>query len=71
MAERQRSKDGAQEATDMIDDNIETPDQQGRSGGNLARDVGTRAALDKATEQARQGVTRVRKSDEIDPGEDK
>ncbi|MCK0166612.1 hypothetical protein MWU52_03515 [Jannaschia sp. S6380] len=68
MAERHRSNDGTRETDKFIKDMPETPDQQGRAGGNLARDVGTEAALDRATEQGVKGVTRVRKSDEIDHG---
>lgn len=68
MAERKRSNDGTRETDEFIADMPETPDQQGRAGGGLARDVGTQAALDHAKEQARQGVTRVRKADEIDHG---
>ena len=75
MAERKRSNDGTRETDAFIEGMPETPDQQGRAGGNLARDVGTQAALDRATEQGAQGVTRVRKSDEIahdtDGGEDR
>jgi hypothetical protein len=62
MADRKRSHDGKKE-TDAYVSDLDQPDQQGRSGGDLARDVGTRDALKRA-EQADPGVTRVRKSDE-------
>lgn len=63
MADRIRSKDGTKE-TDAYTDEAATPDQHGRSGGNLERKVGTRDMLKRA-EQDRPGATRVRKSDEI------
>ncbi|WP_284164756.1 hypothetical protein [Frigidibacter sp. SD6-1] len=40
---------------------------QGRAGGRLARDVGTRDELKRATERPA-GKTRVRKADEEDTG---
>lgn len=61
MADRYRSRDGVQETRQFIDD-ANTPAQQGRSGGNLERKVGTRDLLKRA-EQG-QGATRVTKSDE-------
>ncbi len=70
MTERKRSSDGTRETDAFIDDMPPTPGQQGRAGGELARDIGTGAALDKATQQGRQGVTRVRKADESDDGKD-
>ena len=66
MAERYRSQDGRQETKDYLD-GAETPGQQGRSGGNLERKVGTRDALKRA-EQDRPGATRVTKSDEKGDG---
>lgn len=66
MADRHRSNDGTRETDKFIEDMPETPDQQGRSGGGLARDVGTRDALKRATTQGKSGTTRVRKSDERD-----
>ncbi len=71
MAERHRSKDGTRETDAFIEDMPETPDQQGRAGGNLARDVGTQAALERAQGKDADGVTRVTKSDEIDHGTDR
>ncbi|UYV36352.1 hypothetical protein N4R57_15200 [Rhodobacteraceae bacterium D3-12] len=62
MADRQRSQDGKRETEEYID-SAETPSHQGRSGGNLERQVGTRDLLKRA-EQDRPGVTRVRKSEE-------
>lgn len=64
MAERHRSQDGRRETEDYLDA-AKTPSQHGRGGGNLERKVGTRDLLKRAT-QDRPGVTRVRKSDEID-----
>ncbi|QIE47055.1 hypothetical protein G5B38_16825 [Pseudohalocynthiibacter aestuariivivens] len=66
MADRQRSKDGKRETETIVQDE-KTPTQQGRAGGNLERDVGTRAALNRAKGD-RPGVTRVRKSDEKGQG---
>lgn len=44
-----------------------TPSQQGRSGGNLQRDVGTQAAEERVEDpDAREGVT---KEDEIAHGQ--
>lgn len=41
MAERHRSKDGRRETEDLFGDTAGI-DQQGRSGGRLARTVGTK-----------------------------
>ena len=71
MVDRKRSSDGTRETDAFIEDMPGTPDQQGRAGGNLARDVGTQAALEGATEQGAKGVTRVRKADEIEHGTDR
>lgn len=70
MAERRRSNDGTRETDQFIKDMPETPDQQGRSGGELARDVGTEDALKRATKQGVSGVTRVTKSKEDQDAED-
>ncbi len=70
MADRKRSSDGTRETDAFIEDMPETPDQQGRSGGETARDVGTRDSLARASEQGVKGVTRVRKSDEKVKSED-
>ncbi|MGB3556252.1 MAG: hypothetical protein WBA25_16610 [Jannaschia sp.] len=64
MAERHRSKDGTRETDAFIEDMPETPSHQGRSGGELARDIGTEAALARATQQGAKGVTRVTKAKE-------
>ncbi|TFL16289.1 hypothetical protein [Jannaschia formosa] len=64
MAERHRSQDGKRETDEFIEDMPETPDQQGRSGGQVARDVGTEDSLKRATEQGVKGTTRVTKSKE-------
>ncbi len=64
MADRYRSQDGHRETEDFISKE-ETPDQQGRFGGNLQRKVGTRDAL-KRVEQGDDATTRVRKSDEAE-----
>ena len=64
MAERQRSKDGTRDTDAFIEDMPETPSQQGRAGGDVAREVGTRDSLLRATTQGARGVTRVGKSQE-------
>jgi hypothetical protein len=61
MAERYRSKDGTRDTDQFIEGMPETPDHQGRSGGQVARDVGTEDALKRATTQGAHGVTRVTK----------
>lgn len=70
MAERKRSQDGTRDTDAFIKDMPDTPDQQGRSGGEVAREVGTRDALLRATTQGARGVTRVTKSQQ-DDGEKK
>ncbi|MBJ6372964.1 hypothetical protein [Sedimentitalea arenosa] len=67
MAERQRSTDGVRETREYLDGD-QTPAQQGRSGGNLERAVGTRDLLKRA-EQDRPGATRVRGSDRRSQGD--
>ena len=64
MAERHRSSDGTRETDQFIEDMPETPSHQGRSGGEVARDVGTMDSLLRATTQGARGVTRVTKSRE-------
>ncbi|MEM7490777.1 MAG: hypothetical protein AAF390_16800 [Pseudomonadota bacterium] len=66
MAERHRSQDGTRETDQFIEDMPETPDHQGRSGGDVARDVGTEDALMRATTQGVRGVTRVTKKHDED-----
>lgn len=52
---------------DLIDRIEQAPAEQGRSGGNLARDVATQAEEERVGDpQAREGVT---KEDEIAHGE--
>ena len=68
MAERHRSSDGVRETDQFIEDMPETPDQQGRSGGRVARDVGTQDSLKRATRQGVTGMTRVTKADEAENG---
>ena len=62
MAERVRSKDGSRDTDKVMGAEGET-DQQGRQGGNLQRDIGTRDELKRATERPA-GDTRVTKADE-------
>ena len=62
-----RSEDRAETArrtddSNVIDDMTGAPDQGGRSGGNLQRDIGTRAELNRQVEDG-DGVTRVRGAD--------
>lgn len=47
-----------------------TPSQGGSQGGNIARDVGKRADLESAVEGEDSGITRVRKSDKVDDGDE-
>lgn len=49
----------------LVESAAETPDQGGRSGGTLQRDIGTRAEEETLLE-GKSGVTRVRKSDEAE-----
>ncbi|ASM73376.1 MULTISPECIES: hypothetical protein [Roseobacteraceae] len=66
MADRHRSSDGTQETKEFLED-ADTPADQGRSGGNLERKVGTRDTLKRA-KKGDAGATRVRKSDEKGQG---
>ncbi|PWJ15848.1 hypothetical protein [Jannaschia seohaensis] len=66
MADRHRSQDGRRETDQFIEDMPDTPDQQGRSGGQVARDVGTEDSLKRASAQGVKGMTRVTKSKERD-----
>lgn len=68
MAERVRSKDGHSETAEILSD-VDTPDQQGRSGGQLSRRVGTRDELRRATMDD-PGITRVRGKDQRETGTD-
>ncbi|NNC47981.1 MAG: hypothetical protein HKO13_06065 [Sphingomonas sp.] len=52
--------------SDMIDEAVDTPSQQGRSQGNLNTDIGTQAAEERISDpDATEGVT---KQDMIDHG---
>ncbi|MFW5654131.1 MAG: hypothetical protein ACOCYW_00600 [Roseicyclus sp.] len=62
MTERSRSKDGSRDS-DRVHGEPGAPSGQGRTGGRLARDVGTRDEKKRAAERPA-GATRVRKSDE-------
>jgi len=75
MAERKRSRDGKSETSQYREGEAGEggaggtgaggtgAGESGRSGGNLARDIGTEDALKQGRED-RTGVTRVEKSDE-------
>lgn len=67
MTDRQRDDDN-----ELVDDltSRPTPDQGGSSGGSLARDVGKRADLESAVEGEDAGISRVRKSDKPDAGDE-
>lgn len=67
MTERLRSKDGVRETDAFVEEDLDTPAQQGRAQGTLERKVGTRDELRRATETS-PGITRVRKSDEKGQG---
>ncbi len=70
MAERKRSNDGKQETKEIFGvDGPETPDQQGTSGGNLARKVGSRDQVKRATVRPA-GATRVKGTDKRHEGLD-
>ncbi|PRY92910.1 hypothetical protein BCF33_1773 [Hasllibacter halocynthiae] len=45
MAERLRSKDGRSETAEYVGGRPGTPSGQGRAGGDIAREVGTRDIL--------------------------
>lgn len=66
MAERHRSKDGKQETKEFIDEDLDTPSQQGRSQGQLERQVGTRDEQKQTVGSG--GATRVTKKDEKGEG---
>ena len=54
--------------SDVIDAAEPAPNQQGRSGGNLQRDIGTQASLERVRDpDAREGVS---KQDKIDHQEE-
>ena len=60
MAERVRSKDGRSETAEYLEGRPDTPGFQGRAGGDLAREVGTRDILKR--EEGGSGVTRPTKA---------
>lgn len=51
----------AHDDSDLIDEAQDAPSQGGRSGGRLARDIGTRDAIEHGMEG--QSITRVRGDD--------
>ena len=51
----------AHDDSDLIDGSEEGPDQGGRSGGRLQRDIGTQAAIESGIDG--KSVTRVRGAD--------
>lgn len=61
MAERARSKDGRRETEEVLGETGGVS-QQGRAGGDLARDVATRDELKRASERPA-GATGVEKAD--------
>ncbi|MDC0737843.1 hypothetical protein N6L24_06110 [Cognatishimia sp. SS12] len=66
MAERHRSKDGRKETEEILGAEGKIS-HQGRTGGTLARDVGTEDELKRAEERPA-GATRVTKSKEREGG---
>jgi len=67
MAERKRTNDGNKEKEKFLSE-TETPDQGGRAGGDLQKDVGTQDAMRRA-EKGEDGVTRVTGEDKRNHGE--
>ncbi len=68
MAERHRSKDGSKDSEKIVTDSAGIS-QQGRSDGNLQRDIATQDDAKRATESPA-GVTRVTGADKRNHGED-
>ncbi len=68
MADRYRSRDGRKETEEIFgaEGNVS---KVGRQGGRLARDVGSRDELKRATERPA-GATRVTRSMEDEDGTD-
>lgn len=64
MAERQRSKDGRRETAEYLEGRPETPDEQGRTGGDIAREVATRDILKR--ERGGSGSTGLTKEQSTD-----
>lgn len=69
MAERKRSHDRSRD-TDAFLSGAEAPGQQGREGGDLAREIGTEDEMKRAG-GATAGATRVHKAEEDRPGASK
>lgn len=68
MADRHKSNDGSRDTDKILGtDQADTPAQGGRSGGNLARTIGSEDEMKRA-EQGAAGKTRIRKADEEKPG---
>lgn len=67
MAERHRSKDGVKE-TDKYISEADDIDHQGRAGGGLQRDVGTKAEKKRVVDKP-EGHTRVSGEDKRNHGE--
>jgi len=66
VAKRVQSQDGQSETDEILGANGEIS-QSGRDGGRLARDIGTKDELKRASERLA-GTTRVRKADEKEGG---
>ncbi len=66
--ENRRTETASQnDDSEIIEDSEKTPGQQGRSGGNLQRDVGTQASMERVKDpEAHEGVT---KEDDIAHGQ--
>ena len=62
-------RDPAEQALIEESENIPTPSHGGGSGGGMARDVGSRDELARATGKE-EGVTRVHKSDKPKDGDE-
>lgn len=70
MAERKRSHDGTRETEEIFGtDAGPTPDQQGSSGGNMARQVASRDEEKRAVSRPA-GATRVKGTDKRHEGLD-
>ncbi len=70
MAERKRSNDGTRETKKIFGvDGAGTPEQQGSSGGNMARQVGSRDEEKRAVSRPA-GKTRVKGTDKRHEGLD-
>jgi hypothetical protein len=68
MTDRHRSQDKSRDS-ERVHGEPGAPSGQGRAGGRLPRDVGSRDEKKRATERPA-GATRVRKSDERDDEEE-